>query len=41
MIPPQAILIPMFQFLRSLHLLNSLTGLALSYVGGGVAFASS
>ena len=39
MIPPQAILIPMFQFLRSLHLLNSLTGLALSYVGGGVAFA--
>jgi ABC-type glycerol-3-phosphate transport system permease component len=39
MVPPQAILIPMFQFLRSLHLLNSLTGLALSYVGGGVAFA--
>ena len=39
MIPPQAILIPMFQFLRSLHLLNSLTGLALSYVGGGTAFA--
>lgn len=39
MIPPQAILIPMFQFLKSLHLLNSLTGLALSYVGGGVAFA--
>ena len=39
MIPPQAILIPMFQFLKTLHLLNSLTGLALSYVGGGVAFA--
>ena len=39
MIPPQAILIPMFQFLKSLHMLNSLTGLALSYVGGGVAFA--
>ena len=39
MIPPQAILIPMFQFLKSLHLLNSLTGLALSYVGGGAAFA--
>ncbi len=39
MVPPQAILIPMFQFLRSLHLLNSLTGLALSYVGGGTAFA--
>jgi ABC-type glycerol-3-phosphate transport system permease component len=39
MIPPQAILIPMFQFLKSLHLLNSLTGLALSFVGGGTAFA--
>jgi len=39
MIPPQAILIPMFQFLKSLHLLNSLTGLSLSYVGGGTAFA--
>ena len=39
MIPPQAILIPMFQFLKSLDLLNSLTGLALSYVGGGAAFA--
>ena len=39
MIPPQAILIPMFQFLKSLHRLNSLTGLALSFVGGGTAFA--
>ena len=39
MIPPQAILIPMFQFLKSLHLLNSLTGLSLSFVGGGTAFA--
>ena len=39
MIPPQAILIPMFQFLKTLHLLNTLTGLALSYVGGGAAFA--
>ena len=39
MIPPQAILIPMFQFLKSLHMLNSLTGLALSFVGGGTAFA--
>ena len=38
MVPPQAILIPMFQFLKSLHLLNSLTGLALSFVGGGTAF---
>ncbi len=39
MVPPQAVLIPMFQFLRSLGLLNSLTGLSLSYVGGGTAFA--
>jgi len=39
MIPPQAILIPMFQFLKSLHMLNSLTGLSLSFVGGGTAFA--
>jgi len=39
MIPPQAILIPMFQFLKSLHMLNSLTGLALSFVGGGIAFS--
>jgi ABC-type glycerol-3-phosphate transport system permease component len=39
MIPPQAILIPMFQFLKSLHMLNTLTGLALSFVGGGAAFA--
>ena len=39
MIPAQAMLIPMFQFLKSLHLLNSLTGLALSYVGGATAFA--
>ena len=39
MIPAQAILIPMFQFLKSLHLLNSLTGLSFSYVGGATAFA--
>jgi ABC-type glycerol-3-phosphate transport system permease component len=39
MIPAQAILIPMFQFLKSLGLLNSLTGLSLSYVGGATAFA--
>ncbi|HWJ73593.1 MAG TPA: carbohydrate ABC transporter permease [Kaistia sp.] len=39
MIPPQAILIPMFQFLKSLHLLDSLNGLAFSFVGGGTAFA--
>lgn len=39
MIPGQAILIPMFQFLKSVGLLNSLTGLSLSYLGGSVAFA--
>lgn len=39
MIPGQAILIPMFQFLKALGLLNSLTGLALSYLGGATAFA--
>ncbi len=39
MVPPQAILIPMFQFLKTLHMLNTLTGLSLSFVGGGTAFA--
>ena len=39
MIPGQAILIPMFQFLKSIGLLNTLTGLSLSYLGGSVAFA--
>lgn len=39
MIPSQAILIPMFRFLKDLGLLNSLTGLSLSYLGGSVAFA--
>lgn len=39
MIPGQAILIPMFQFLKSAGLLNTLTGLSLSYLGGSVAFA--
>lgn len=39
MIPGQAILIPMFQFLKSIGLLNTLTGLSLSYLGGGTAFA--
>jgi ABC-type glycerol-3-phosphate transport system permease component len=38
MIPAQAILIPMFTFLKSLGLLNSLTGLSLSFLGGSVAF---
>lgn len=39
MIPGQAILIPMFQFLKAIGLLNSLTGLSLSYLGGAVAFS--
>ena len=39
MIPGQAILIPMFQFLKSMGLLNTLTGLSLSYLGGAVAFS--
>ncbi len=39
MIPGQAILIPMFQFLKTVGLLNTLTGLSLSYLGGSVAFA--
>jgi ABC-type glycerol-3-phosphate transport system permease component len=38
MIPAQAILIPMFTFLKSIGLLNSLTGLSLSFLGGSVAF---
>jgi ABC-type glycerol-3-phosphate transport system permease component len=38
MIPGQAILIPMFTFLKSINLLNSLTGLSLSFLGGSVAF---
>ena len=39
MIPGQAILIPMFQFLKGLGLLNTLTGLSLSYLGGATAFS--
>ncbi len=39
MIPSQAILIPMFTFLRNIGLLNNLTGLSLSFLGGSVAFA--
>jgi ABC-type glycerol-3-phosphate transport system permease component len=39
MIPGQAILIPMFTFLKSMNLLNTLTGLSLSFLGGSVAFA--
>jgi ABC-type glycerol-3-phosphate transport system permease component len=39
MIPGQALLIPMFQFLKNIGLLNNLTGLSISYLGGGTAFA--
>lgn len=39
MIPGQAILIPMFQFLKGIGLLNTLTGLSLSYLGGATAFS--
>src|SRR5258708_18574507 len=38
MIPQQAILIPMFIFLKNISLLNTLTGLSLSFLGGSVAF---
>ena len=39
MIPGQALLIPFFQFLKSIGLLNNLNGLVISYLGGGTAFA--
>ena len=38
MIPQQAILIPMFIFLKNISLLNTLTGLSFSFLGGSVAF---
>ena len=40
MIPGQAILIPMFQYLKLLDLLNTHTGLALSMTGGAISFAT-
>ncbi|MEQ8672744.1 MAG: carbohydrate ABC transporter permease [Aggregatilineales bacterium] len=40
MIPGQAILIPMFQYLKSLNLLNTHIGLALSMTGGAISFAT-
>ena len=40
MIPGQAILIPMFQYLKSLDLLNTHVGLALSMTGGAISFAT-
>ena len=39
MIPGQAILIPMFQYLKTLGLLNTHIGLAFSMTGGAIAFA--
>ena len=39
MVPGQAILIPMFTFLKDIGLLNTRTGLALSMTGGAIAFA--
>ena len=39
MVPGQAILIPMFTFLKDLGLLNTRTGLSLSMTGGAIAFA--
>jgi ABC-type glycerol-3-phosphate transport system permease component len=38
-IPNAAILVPMFIFLNQLHLLNTLHGLSLSYLGGSLPFA--
>jgi ABC-type glycerol-3-phosphate transport system permease component len=40
MIPGQAILIPMFRYLKDLGLLNTHIGLALSMTGGAIAFAT-
>ena len=40
MIPGQAILIPMFQYLKSLGLLNTHIGLALSMTGGAISFGT-
>lgn len=39
MIPPQVILIPMFIFVRDIHLLNTLPGLVISYLGGSIPFS--
>src|SRR5262249_16438448 len=39
MIPGQALLIPLFPFLKGIGLLNTLTGLSLSYLGGATAFS--
>ena len=39
MIPGQALLIPMFQYLKNLGLLNTNVGLSLSMTGGAIAFA--
>lgn len=39
MIPGQAVLIPMFQYLKNLGLLNTHVGLSLSMTGGAIAFS--
>ena len=39
MIPGQAVLIPMFRYLKDLGLLNTHVGLSLSMTGGAIAFA--
>jgi ABC-type glycerol-3-phosphate transport system permease component len=40
MIPGAAILVPMFIFLKQIHLLDTLPGLSFSYLGGAVPFAT-
>ena len=40
MIPGQAILVPMFIFLKQIHLLDTLPGLSFSYLGGALPFAT-
>lgn len=39
MVPPQAILIPMFTFVVDLNLINTLPGLIISYLGRSIPFA--
>jgi ABC-type glycerol-3-phosphate transport system permease component len=40
MIPGQAILVPMFIFLKQIHFLDTLPGLSFSYLGGALPFAT-
>lgn len=39
MIPSQVLLIPMFIFVRDIHLLNTLAGLIIAYIGRGIPFS--